>query len=54
MIEFQDGTLTTMEVMGCQVHAIRKALRLLFADPVPYGEVKEMYSFPLLHADILY
>jgi len=25
-----------MEVMGCQVHAIGKAIRSLFADPVTY------------------
>jgi len=34
--EVQDGTFITMEVMGCQVHAIGKAIRLLFADPVTY------------------
>ena len=34
MSEFQDGTSITMKVMGCQVHAIGKAIRLLFADPV--------------------
>ena len=39
MNEFQDGTLITMEVMGCQVQAIGKAIRLLFADPVTYVTV---------------
>ena len=34
MTEFQDGTLVTMEVMGYQAHAIRKAIRPLFLDPV--------------------
>ena len=27
MTEFQDGTFITMEVMGCQVGAIGKAIR---------------------------
>ena len=36
MTEFLDGTLITMEVMGCQVYAIRKAIRPLFTDPVTY------------------
>ena len=36
VIEFQDGTLITTEVMGCQVHAIGKATRPLFADPVTF------------------
>jgi len=31
--QFQDGTSITMEVMGCQVHAI---IRPLLADPVTY------------------
>jgi len=26
MTEFQDGTLITMEVMGCRVHEIGKAI----------------------------
>ena len=34
LTEFQDSTVITMEVMGCQVHAIGKAIRPLFADPV--------------------
>ena len=36
MTEFQGGTLITMEDMGYQyqVHAIRKAIRPLFTDPV--------------------
>ena len=34
MTDFQDGTLITMEAMGCQVHVIRKAIRPIFADPV--------------------
>ena len=34
MTEFQDGNFIAMEVMGCQVHAIGKAIRPLFADPV--------------------
>ena len=33
MTEFQDGTLITMEVMGCQMHAIGKVIRTLFSDP---------------------
>ena len=36
MAEFQDGTLITTEVEGCQVHAIGKAIRPPFADPVTY------------------
>ena len=27
MTEFQDGTLITMKLMGCQVYAISKAIR---------------------------
>ena len=34
MPKFQDGISITVEVMGCQVHATRKARRPLFADPV--------------------
>jgi len=34
--EFQDGTFITLEVMGCEVHAIGKAIRPLFTDPVTY------------------
>jgi len=32
--KFQDGIVITTEVMGCQVHAIGKAIRPIFADPV--------------------
>jgi len=32
--KFQDGIIITVEVMGGQVHAIGKAIRSLFADPV--------------------
>ena len=32
--EFQDGTIITVEVLDCYVHAIGKAIRPLFADPV--------------------
>jgi len=32
--EFQDGNFIVMEVMGCQVHAIGKAIRPPFADPI--------------------
>ena len=34
--ECQDGTLTTIKGMGCQVHTIGKAITLLFADLVTY------------------
>ena len=34
MTEIQDCTLVTMEVMGYQVHAIGKAKRPLYVDPV--------------------
>ena len=34
MTEFQDGNFIVMEVIGCQVHAIGKAIRPLFADLV--------------------
>jgi len=37
--EFQDGTVITKEVMGCQVNAIRKAIRPLFADLVTYFNI---------------
>ena len=36
MTEVQDGTLITMEVMGCQMYAVGKAIRPLFADPVTF------------------
>ena len=39
MTEFKDGTLITMEVMGCQVHVIGKAIGPLFADPVTFYEI---------------
>jgi len=43
--EFQDGTFITMEVMGCQIHAIGKAIRPLSADPVTYMQcIKEITS----------
>jgi len=32
--KFQDGTLITIKVMSCQVHAIRKAIRPLLTDLV--------------------
>jgi len=34
--KFREGILITVEVMGHQVHAIGKAIRPLFADPVTY------------------
>ena len=34
MTKFQDGTIHTSQVMDCQVHAIGKAIRRLFTDPV--------------------
>jgi len=34
VIEFQEGTFITMEVIDFQVHAIGKAIRPLFADLV--------------------
>ena len=36
MTKFQDGTILTSQVMDCQVHAIGKAIRPLFADPVTF------------------
>ena len=35
--EFQDSTLITLKVMSFQVHVIRKATRLLFADLIHCG-----------------
>ena len=32
--KFQDGTILTSQVMDCQVYAIGKAIRPLFADLV--------------------
>ena len=34
MTKFQDGTIHTSHVKGYQIHAIGKAIRPLFADPV--------------------
>ena len=34
MTKFQHGTIFTIQVMGCQVHTIGKAIRPLFTDPV--------------------
>ena len=36
MTKFQGGTIFTGEVMGCQVHAIGKAIRPLFPDLETY------------------
>ena len=44
MTEFEDGTLITMEAMGYQVHAIGKAIRPLFTDPVTYVPDKSILS----------
>ena len=49
MIEFQDGIFVIMEVMGCQVHVIGKAIRPLFADPVTYL----VYLFYNRNADVI-
>ena len=38
MTKFCNGTLITMEVMGCQVHAIGRAIRPFFTDPVTYAK----------------
>ena len=35
-IKFQTGTMLTSQVMDSQIHAIEKAIRPLFADPVTY------------------
>jgi len=32
--KFCAGTVLTSQVMGCQIRAIGKAIRLLFAEPV--------------------
>ena len=34
--KFQTGTMLTSQVMDSQIHAIEKAIRPLFADPVTY------------------
>jgi len=44
--EFQDGNLITMEVMCCQVHAIRKSITPIFVDPVTYLEWGLSYPNP--------
>ena len=36
MTKFQAGTILKTHVMDCQVHAIGKAIRPLFADQVTY------------------
>ena len=46
--EFQDGTLITMEVIGCQVHTIGKAVRLLFADPITFTAFKMKHGNGIL------
>ena len=40
MTTFQAGTILTSQVMDCQVHAIGKAIRPLFADLVTNIDVK--------------
>ena len=40
MTEFQDDTFITMEFMGCQVHAIGKAIRPLLTDPATYSNLQ--------------
>ena len=34
--KFQTGTMLTSQVMDSQIHAIEKAIRPLFADPVTF------------------
>ena len=34
MTRFQDGTILTSQAIDCQLHAIGKTIRLLFADSV--------------------
>ena len=34
--KFQAGTMLTSQVMDSQIHAIEKAIRPLFADPVTF------------------
>ena len=36
--KFQTGTMLTSQVMDSQIHAIEKAIRPLFADPVTNGQ----------------
>ena len=44
MIKCQVSTILTSQVMDCQVHAIGKATRPLFADPVTYTYDYLIYS----------
>ena len=39
MTKFQTGTMLTSQVMDSQIHAIEKAIRPLFADPVTYHDL---------------
>ena len=43
MTKFQAGTMLTFpsQVMDCQVRAIGKTIRLLFADPVTIAELTD-------------
>ena len=43
--KFQTGTMLTSQVMDSQIHAIEKAIRLLFADPVTFT-AKVKYTKP--------
>ena len=38
MTKFQAGIILTSQVMDYQVHAIGKAIRPLFTDPVAYND----------------
>ena len=42
MTKFQAGTMHTSQVMDCQVHAIGKAIRPIFADPVTISDDLEV------------
>jgi len=44
-----DGaTMLTSKVMSCQTHAIGKAIRPIFADPVTYNEILQKVRIQLV------
>ena len=56
MTKFQAGTMHTSQVLDCQVYAIGKALRPLFADPLTYNllVLYQMCTTFGLYVNVLY